>query len=73
MIKTIVIKKGARKAADALGFGLPAMPFGYSRDSVVNALVLMLILVALVSAGIFYPQTKSPHQAWTAAPVMMQK
>ena len=53
---------------------LPAMPFNYSHDSVMNVLVGMLILFAVVSAGIFYPQTTTTEQALTAAaPGMMQK
>jgi hypothetical protein len=78
----IPVKAGANKPgvarktgpANPLGINLPAMPFPYSRDSVMNVLVGMLILFAVVSAGIFYPQTTTTEQALTAAaPGMMQK
>jgi hypothetical protein len=59
--------------ANPLGITLPAMPFNYSRDSVMNVLVGMLILFAVVSAGIFYPQTTTTERALTAAPGVMQK
>ena len=70
----IPIESGKAKAdpANPLCITIPAMPFGYSRDSVMNALVVMLMLFALIGAGVFYPQTKAPQQALTA-PVMMQK
>ena len=52
---------------------LPAKPLGYSRDSFVNALAAVLILFALIGAGILYPQPK-PHQSLSApAPAVMQK
>ena len=76
MIKTIVIKKGASKStssANPFGFSLPEMPFGYGRDSVVSALVVMLILFAVISAGIFYPQTKAHQQSLMMTPATMQK
>ena len=38
-----------------------------------NVLVGMLILFAVVSAGIFYPQTTTSERALTAAPGVMQK
>ena len=74
-IKTGMMKK-AKPAdpANPLGISLASIPFGYGRDAVMNALVGMLILVAVVSAGIFYPQTKTTQQALTAtAPGVMQK
>ena len=43
------------------------MSFSYGGDSVMSALVGLLILIAVVSAGIFYPQIKS-HQPSAAAP-----
>ena len=78
----IPVKAGANKPgvarktgpANPLGINLPAMPFNYSHNSVMNVLVGMLILFAVVSAGIFYPQTTTTEQALTAAaPGMMQK
>jgi hypothetical protein len=76
-VTTGAIKTPAAPKADPanpLGFTMPAMPFNYSRDSVMNVLVGMLILFAIVSAGIFYPQTTTTSQALTAtAPGMMQK
>jgi hypothetical protein len=75
----IMLPVKARKAKRAdptnpLGIRLPKIPFGYSRDSVMSALVVMLILFAVIGAGVFYPQTKAPQQSLTvSAPVMMKK
>ncbi len=72
----IPVKTGNAPKADPanpLGITLPAMPFNYSRDSIMNVLVGMLILFAVVSAGIFYPQTTTTERALTAAPGVMQK
>jgi hypothetical protein len=69
-VKTGAARTGiARKTdpANPLGIKLPAMPFDYSHDSVMNVLVGMLILFAVVSAGIFYPQTTTSERALTAA------
>jgi len=42
---------------------MPSLPFGYGRDSIMNMLAIMLILIAVISAGIFFPQIKAPNQA----------
>ncbi len=71
----IPIKAHKAKPADPvnpLGITIPAVPFGYSRDSVMNALVVMLILFALIGAGVFYPQVTAPPQALPVAPGTMQ-
>ena len=70
-VKTAMAPKA--DPANPLGITLPAMPFNYSRDSIMNVLVGMLILFAVVSAGIFYPQTTTSERALTAAPGVMQK
>ena len=51
----IPIKSGRRSAdpANPLGLSIPAMPFGYGRDSIMNALVVMLILFALLERRYF--------------------
>jgi len=63
--------KHARKS-DKMPPWMPARPFGYSRDSVMNALAGVLILFALISAGIMYPQPK-PAGMTAPAPAVMQK
>jgi len=63
----IPIRAAAQPAKHAHPAKMPALP-AYSRDAVMNALVGMLILIAVVSAGIFYPQMKSHDRALTAAP-----
>ena len=57
----ISIKTEPAKPAAHAPVNMPAMPSGFGGDSVMGALVALLILIAVVSAGIFYPQTKA-HQ-----------
>ena len=56
----------ARQAAP-VARSMPAMPSGHGGDSIMTALVGLLILIAVVSAGIFYPQTKTANQALTVS------